>query len=156
MDPRVYLEVADLCAGCAQLTETPDRWLRTAINRSYYGAYSVAHAFVVSVGCQIPKLGSSHALVRDILDQSAVPELQNAGDRLRELYEWRIKADYRHADDRPERPKNVRDAIRLGRQTIEFIDAAGREPRRAEVVATLASVLVSPLIAIHRSLGGSA
>jgi hypothetical protein len=48
---------------------------------------------------------------------------------LKELYDWRVKADYRPDDLRPENPKNVRDAIGLARHVIYAMDRAMKEPR---------------------------
>ncbi len=145
MDPRKYRVIAAELAACA-----PVEYRRSSINRSYYSAYGVAHQALESLGCQIPKRGVGHLIVREILVGSPHAGFQAAGGLLTQLYAWRRKADYQYDNPLPEEPRSANDCVRLAGYVIECIDEAMKNRVAAgdAVNAALVARILNPVLAL--------
>ena len=67
---------------------------RSAISRAYYGAYCSTRNYLNGKGCNIPKTGEAHKLVREILScKQGYPFRQIESD-LGRLWGHRKNADY--------------------------------------------------------------
>lgn len=147
MHPREYLDVAHEC-----IQRDEPRWSRTAINRAYYAVYSSAEASLATFGCDVPKTGAGHREVRQLCFYSGVPELQRVADVLREVYSWRVRADYRHDDLDPEQVRLAAQAVSKGRRALKLLDEVSAEGRHRNVRGLIASILLAPVIALHRDM----
>lgn len=153
MDPRVYLELADVCLDIGEAREEggemppmptldPSRaeeWYRTCVNRSYYAAYAVAESYLSNLGFgyAIPRTGYAHELVRAVLMHSGVAELELAGKQLENLYRLRTRADYRHEDPTMGTRARATQATSLSGRIIRRIDQVTPEPDRARILEFL-------------------
>jgi hypothetical protein len=73
---------------------------RSAISRSYYGAFHFARNVLRELGVRVPGSGSSHVFVTNYLQAPAHSDAQNAGALISHLHSYRVKADY-DLDDAP-------------------------------------------------------
>lgn len=148
MHPREYLKVAECC-----LLSTEPWWVRSSMNRTYYALYSAAEAFLIELGCWIPRDGRGHRLVRLLCKRSGVPELGRVADTLRQLLTWRTLADYRHEDPDPEDIETAAHLLRVARSAFVRLDEAMAPARRAKLPSLMApSLLVWPVIVAHKEL----
>lgn len=109
---------------------------RTIISRSYYGAYHMAVAYLVSLG--LPST-SNHEIPKRWLVASGDPNAKKAGRLLEDLYSARRRADYLLSDPRAvseSRDLNfVKDQIEWARDVKSKLEACSVEPVRSAVKA---------------------
>jgi uncharacterized protein (UPF0332 family) len=123
MNPRDYLRLADELAGGAGEAE----W-RSAASRAYYGAFHVARALLVAAGFSPPPDAAAHAFVWLRLSNAGHPDVNGAGDRLRDLRRARTWADYDLSHPYPERA------------------AVEQVARAMDVIGTLDDLAASPAV----------
>lgn len=67
---------------------------RTAVSRAYYGAFHVAHLFLIELGFSPLANASVHGFVRHYLNGSGNPDACLAASELNRLQTERNRADY--------------------------------------------------------------
>jgi hypothetical protein len=131
MDPRDFLQVAksllkvDNTANC-----------RTVFNRSYYAAYNVAVCFIEGlkeISVKISKGPSGHGEVRRYLGNCGESDLEIAHQRLLNLSNDRIKADYRLNSKNVEKMNNAKMAVLIAEEIIKTCDSYSTMPGRKKV-----------------------
>jgi uncharacterized protein (UPF0332 family) len=91
----------DFIALAGKLAAAPDpdeATCRTAISRAYYGAFHVAHSFLVELGFEPVRNANVHAFVRHQLSGSGHADAILASELLDDLQSARNRADYRLDD----------------------------------------------------------
>ncbi|HQU46855.1 MAG TPA: hypothetical protein PK867_28885, partial [Pirellulales bacterium] len=68
---------------------------RTAVSRSYYGAFHEALDLLDDIGCGCPRNGKAHNLVPIFLDFPGISDARRASGLLSDLHSDRVKCDYR-------------------------------------------------------------
>jgi hypothetical protein len=105
--------------------------LRTAINRSYYGALHLTRQFLLSLGLAWEK---RHNLDR-LLCNCGNPDAEQAGKILSDLYERRYKADYELEHLAVETFAYAHYAVEMAHRFRSCLDKCRAEPTSAAVKA---------------------
>jgi len=128
MDPRDFVAVArDLLKN-----EQPAN-CRTAFNRSYYAAYHVGVALLEQAGITIHRNAKGHTQVTTFLNNCGIADLEEAQQKLVNLYSDRIKADYRLDQRGVEKSINARKALKTSENIIRAFDSFASESGKGEL-----------------------
>jgi uncharacterized protein (UPF0332 family) len=120
-------------AGKLAAGSSPDAaTCRTAVSRSYYGAFHLAKAFLVSLGVPISR---SHGEVLHVLQEAGVARAREAGGHLSNLQSLRIKADYELASPAAETASAARRSVELAANIQSIIRELDTEANRPAVKA---------------------
>jgi uncharacterized protein (UPF0332 family) len=130
MNAQDFLSLAQTLSG--QATEAC--W-RSAISRAYYAAFHVARVLLRDLGFRIPRADQAHAYLWLRLSNCGEPQIQVAGQRLRDLRSERNRADYDIETPLLQAAAAVQ--IRIAEDLIQFLDSARVEPIRTRVTQTM-------------------
>ena len=89
MNPRAFLELANELCG----DDREEAW-RTAAGRAYYAVFHGARDLLGQAEFEVPTSERAHAYLWLRLENSAHPDIESAGARLKELRTMRNWADY--------------------------------------------------------------
>jgi uncharacterized protein (UPF0332 family) len=121
MNPRDFLEVADELASGIREAD----W-RTAASRAYYAAFHVCRRLMEQCGFDVPRAEQAHAYLWLRLSNSGQPDIQQAGDNLRNLRTARNEADYDLNKLFAHRPAVV--AVEVGTDIVNLLEEAASMP----------------------------
>jgi uncharacterized protein (UPF0332 family) len=89
MNPRQFLDLAnDLVTGTREA-----EW-RSAVSRAYYATFHVAGNLLRRCGFNVPRAEQAHGYLWLRLSNCGHPDLERAGDSLKDLRTERNRADY--------------------------------------------------------------
>lgn len=126
MSGRDFLTLAK-----ALLAESTEAHWRSAISRAYYAAFHVARQLLGDLGFRTPRADQAHAYLWLRLSNCGDPQIQIAGQRLRDLRSERNRADY--DIDVPLLQTTAAVQVRIGEQLIQLLDTGGVEPTRTQI-----------------------
>lgn len=92
-DWKSYVQLADELISYQRTSSLQEAYLRSAISRSYYGAFCIARNLLTSRGITIPRT-DTHKFVRTEYQKSPTRTEKEIGDNLRRLWRERKEADY--------------------------------------------------------------
>jgi hypothetical protein len=118
MDPRDFLQIARDILG----NDKPAN-CRTAFNRSYYAAYHVGVELLEQAGVKISRSAKGHNDVTTFLNNCGEKDLVVAQQKLVNLYNDRIKADYRLNHKSVEKIVNAKKALKTSENIIKTFDS---------------------------------
>jgi len=128
MDPRDFLQIArDILKN-----EEPAN-CRTAFNRSYYAAYHVGVELLEQAGVRIRRNATGHNEVTKFFNNCGIRALEEAQQKLVNLYSDRIKADYRLNHKSVEKIPNARKALKTSENIIRAFDSFAGESGNQEI-----------------------
>lgn len=93
---------------------------RTAISRWYYASYHASYQFLENIGINIPKK-KQHKAVMVRLINSGNTELRRAGNKFKELQEYRIRADYHLEDPNIEKKGRIKKSKARSKSIIDYV-----------------------------------
>lgn len=132
MDPVDFVSLAVRLSGSHNEAE-----LRSAVSRSYYGAFRIAKTFLADCGIRWPRKESYaaeiHRKVRHCLSQSANVDAMLAGDQLWSLRDLRNQADYELESTMFKATANVATAVRIATEIVDSLQRCRSEPAFSEV-----------------------
>lgn len=123
-DWGAFITVAEELLDTDRRTDAPEASIRTAISRSYYGAFGIASDRLAARQLG-PPASSPHRWVRIALSRSSETAERKAARDLARLWDYRVDADYR--DDPPDRMDRQRGklALEIGRRVIDTLHEGG-------------------------------
>jgi len=132
MDPREFHALASRLASGPGPAE-----FRSAISRSYYGAFNVGADTLRDLGFPVGKGAAAHGEVQKCLWNAGDTAVAAAASQLDDLHSRRNRADYRLDRADAESAINARAAVDIAGQTIETIDRRFSSTQRAQLQATI-------------------
>lgn len=120
-------------------TSNDEATLRTAVSRSYYGAFHLAIAFLADLGC--PVSTNDHAEPVRRLSSSGNEHARKAARMLSDLQNARILADYRLVDRRSSMPDYARYHVELAHRVRNELEKCVGEEVRAAMKAAIEEYL---------------
>lgn len=118
MDPRDFLQIARDLLGNDESANC-----RTVFNRSYYAAYHVGVELLEQSGFRIYRSAKGHNQVTTYFNNCGVNDLEEAHQKLVNLYSDRIKADYRLNHKSVEKIANAKKALKTSEDIIKTFDS---------------------------------
>jgi len=128
MDPTDFLQIAkDLlrtnkAANC-----------RTAFNRSYYAAYNVAVNLLEAADIRITRSSHGHEDVKRYLNNSGIQDLIEAQQKLVNLSNERIRADYRLKCKYVEKIDNAKKAVLRAEAIIQELNSHSSNSEKKKI-----------------------
>lgn len=92
-DWRSYIQLADDLISYQRIPDIQEAYLRSAISRSYYGAFCIVRNLLISRGVVIPRT-DTHKFVRTEYQTSPNRTEKEIGNNLHRLWRERLVADY--------------------------------------------------------------
>ncbi len=142
------IEILQVARGLLA-TERPE-CSRVSVGRSYYAAHLFTVRVLHELGWHVPHKGWGHNQAWGLLGIFGTKELTEAGERLKNLYEWRLLADYRLDDEWPESADNAKLACDDALDVINAVHTLSIEPLRGAAVEALAAVAATRLYCFIR------
>lgn len=102
---------------------------RTAIGRSYYGAFHLAKAFLSEIGVAAPRSEKTHEFIQRCLQNCGHDRASEVGDLLRDLYADRLISDYQLELARIETVVAARIAVESAMRIQRALSSLGEEDR---------------------------
>jgi uncharacterized protein (UPF0332 family) len=122
---------------------------RTAVGRSYYGAFHLAKELLADSGVRLPDTAEAHRKLQLCLDESGEAVAQDAGRLLEGMRRRRNLADYDLRSDKPGSKGFVDSQLQDAKDVGTAVAACRAEPSwsqfRANVRTYAAQVLRLPL-----------
>ncbi len=115
----------------ALLAEPTEAAWRSAVSRAYYAAFHTARLLLRDLGFRTPRADQAHAYLWLRLSNCGDPQIQVAGQRLRDLRSERNRADY--DIDIPLSQVAAAVQVRIAEQLIQLLDAGRVEPTRTQI-----------------------
>lgn len=136
MDPRDFLQIARDILG----NDKPAN-CRTAFNRSYYAAYHVGVELLEQAGVQISRSTQGHQQVKLYFNNCGVKVLEEAQQKLVNLYGDRIKADYRLNHKGVEKIVNAKKALKTSENIIKTFDSFTSNSEKKKIAKGIGNYL---------------
>jgi uncharacterized protein (UPF0332 family) len=121
MSPRDFLDLA-----AALITGAHEAEWRSAVSRGYYAVFHVARTLLRQCGFMVPKGDQAHAYLWLRLSNSGHPDVDQAGQELRELRKMRNEADYDL--DFPLAHNTALGHVQLADTVFDLLETAKGEP----------------------------
>jgi uncharacterized protein (UPF0332 family) len=126
MNGRDFLPVARRLLAAADEAD----W-RSAVSRAYYAAFHVARRLLSDLNFTVPHADRAHGYLWLRLSNCGDPQVQAAGQQLKDLRRERNWADYEVA--RPLSLSLARGDVQTAEQIIQVFDLAAVEPTRTQI-----------------------
>jgi uncharacterized protein (UPF0332 family) len=120
ISPRDFMDVADVLITGAHEAD----W-RSGVSRAYYSAFHAARLLLRACGFEVPRADQAHAYLWLRLANSGHPDVEQAGEDLKDLRRARNRADY---DGEHDFPHDVAvDYVQLGETLLTLFQTAAAE-----------------------------
>lgn len=133
MDPRDYYILA------LELSKKDNpAHLRSAVSRAYYAVYNTGFKLLRdNLGFTVSDGPGGHGDVKRRLRFGGSQELSEAAQKLGELHNKRIKADYFLNDKSVESYKTVEALMKTAGEIITILNSCQTEPKRSQVIKAI-------------------
>ena len=138
MNGRDFIEFAGAPVANPHLSKPAARY-RTAISRSYYGAFHCAVELLAEFGVMINRNHTAHQEVYARLFQTNLAEAQEAANLLNDLRGERNRADYRFDLPAPENAATAKSCVESAHDILACAEECLKEPLRSQLAAILAN-----------------
>lgn len=131
MEPSDFISLAIRLSNSSQEAD-----LRSAVSRTYYGAFHLARQFLGDCGLRFARkdlyAAEAHRKVRYCLSESANPDAIVASGRLRVLRDQRNEADYDLESTKFRTAANAAAMIRVSQEIVDALQRCRVEPAFSE------------------------
>lgn len=105
---------------------------RTAISRWYYACFHALYQFLERIEIHVPDR-DQHAAIINRLIHSGNMEIKTAGNKFKELREYRTSADYHLNDSNIEKPERADKSKARSRSIIDFVSKERTEGELSDI-----------------------
>lgn len=139
MNGKEFIDLAGRLVASGSTSDSAAR-CRSAISRSYYGAFHCAAAVLEELGKPPLKNAQGHRETINTLLRSKIAAACEAGGFIDDLHTSRIRADYRLEDTRSENIQNAKLSVEDASNALSALNKCLEEPVRSKLIAALAKL----------------
>jgi uncharacterized protein (UPF0332 family) len=138
MDAVDFILLAGKLAASANAHEAV---CRTAVSRSYYGAFHLAAAFLAELGFFAPRTANVHVFVQHHLTGSGQPSACTAASLLSDLHAARNRADYQLSNPKAGTHAVAKWCVELAHEIRTALLQCAQSPAKEHVRAGITAYL---------------